>query len=89
LDGNDDSQDARVPRFVKREQEVERTGRAAGSREPKVERRKRQEIMTPEPETEIEKLFQDYKKLVESGGETEALEARKKIQRVRERLDKK
>ena len=45
--------------------------------------------MTPEAETEIEKLFHDYQKLIESGSETDALQARKKIQQARERLDKK
>src|ERR1700730_15643677 len=45
--------------------------------------------MTPEAETEIEKLFHDYQKLIESGSETDALQARKKIQQARGRLDKK
>jgi hypothetical protein len=43
----------------------------------------------PPAKSEMEYLFQDYKRLIESGDESAILEARKKIQLERERLDKK
>lgn len=44
---------------------------------------------TKRPETELETLFRVYKQAVEFGGETQVLEARRKIKELRERADRK
>ena len=44
----------------------------------------------PTRPTEIERLFQDYSQLIQSGSsESAVLDARKKLQRAWERIDKK
>jgi hypothetical protein len=51
--------------------------------------KKTTEPSEPPTKSEMEYLFQDYKRLIESGDESAILEAHKKIQIERERLDKK